>query len=51
MTKAVSIDLGRTNSSIAVWKGVQADVILNIEGGADHTVGGGVHRERQAAVG
>ncbi|MFN2534552.1 MAG: Hsp70 family protein [Pseudonocardiaceae bacterium] len=31
MTKAVSIDLGRTNSSIAVWKGGQADVILNIE--------------------
>jgi molecular chaperone DnaK len=32
MTKTVSIDLGRTNSSIAVWKGGQADVILNIEG-------------------
>ena len=49
MSKIIGIDLGTTNSVVAVMEGGEPDVIPNPEGGRADAVGGGVHQGRRAA--
>jgi molecular chaperone DnaK len=51
MARAVGIDLGTTNSVVAVYEGGQPVVIANAEGARTTPVGGGVHRHRERLVG
>ena len=44
MAKAVGIDLGTTNSVIAVLEGGDPTVIANAEGSRLHPLSGGLHR-------
>ena len=47
--KIIGIDLGTTNSVVAVMEGNEAKVIANQEGNRHHPVRGRVHQERQPA--
>ena len=49
MGKIIGIDLGTTNSVVAVMEGGQPTVIANQEGRAHHSVRSGVHEERRAS--
>ena len=49
MGKVVGIDLGTTNSVVAVLEGGEPVVITTAEGGRLGPVGGGVCQERRAA--
>ena len=51
MGKIIGIDLGTTNSVVAVMQGGEPVVIPNQEGGAHHAFGGGHHQVRRAAGG
>ena len=46
MGKIIGIDLGTTNSVVAVMEGDSPTVIANPEGGAHHAVGRGLHQGR-----
>ena len=46
MARAVGIDLGTTNSVVAVLEGGEPTVIANAEGGAHHAVRRRVRQER-----
>jgi molecular chaperone DnaK (HSP70) len=43
MAKAIGIDLGTTNSCVAVMEGANAKVIENPRGGAHHALDDRVH--------
>ena len=46
MARAVGIDLGTTNSAVAVLEGGEPTIIANAEGRPDHSVGRRVRQER-----
>ena len=48
MSKVIGIDLGTTNSCVAVMEGGEAVVIPNAEGQPDHPVRGGFLQDRRA---
>ena len=45
MSRVIGIDLGTTNSCVAVLEGDQPTVIPNSEGGMTHTFHSGHHEE------
>ena len=49
MGKIIGIDLGTTNSVVAVMEGGEPQVIPNAEGSRHHPVGRRVHEDRRAA--
>ena len=49
MGKTIGIDLGTTNSCMAVLEGGEPTVIENAEGGAHHAVGRRLHRRAASA--
>ena len=49
MAKVVGIDLGTTNSVVAVMEGSSPTVIANAEGVAHDSVGGRLHQDRRTA--
>ena len=48
MSKIIGIDLGTTNSVVAVMEGGEPVVITNPEGSRLDAVGRGVHQDRRA---
>jgi molecular chaperone DnaK (HSP70) len=44
MSKIIGIDLGTTNSVVAVMEGGEPTVITNSEGGPHHAIGRGFHK-------
>ena len=51
MAKIIGIDLGTTNSCVAVMEGGEPKVIPNEEGGQDYAVGRRVHQDGRTAGG
>ena len=42
MSRVIGIDLGTTNSCVAIMDGTQAKVLENVEGARTYTVCGGI---------
>ena len=51
MSKVIGIDLGTTNSCVAMMEGGEPKVIPNVEGSPHHPFGGGLYRERRTLGG
>jgi len=45
MSKIIGIDLGTTNSCVAVMEGSDPNAIANQEGGRDHSIGSRFYRQ------
>lgn len=46
MSKVIGIDLGTTNSCVAVLEGGEPTVIANAEGSKNHSVSSGICKKR-----